>query len=683
MTLVAPWTAASLGSSGTGCLLRWTQSADVIFVSASGYQQRRIERHATRSWSLVNYLAEDGPFRIVNTTATTIVPSATNGDITLTASKSIFKSTHVGGLFRLTSIGQVENAVVGGAGQWSSAIKVSGVGTSRAFTITITGTWVGTITLQRSVGDTANWTADQTYTTNTTTTRNDGLDNQIIYYRIGFDTGNYTSGSATVKLEYSSGGQTGVVLITTYSSGTSVGGAVLVDLGGTTATDDWSEGIWSDFRGWPNATLLYEGRLWWVGKNWVVGSVSDAYESFDDQVEGDSAPIIRTIGSGPVDTISWVLGLQRMILGAQSSEISVRSNTFDEPLTATNFNMKDASTQGSANVDAIKVDTFGLFVQLAGSRIYELLYDVQKYDYGSRELTILCPEIGSPGIIGLAVQRQPDPRVHAWKSDGTVAMALFNPAEDLRCLIDITAAPTVAGASSIEDIFVLPRTEEDAVYYVVKRTINGGTKRFLEKWSKLSECVGGTQNKQSDAFVSGTQAASSTITGLSHLEGETVVVWANGKSLSAASGALLTFTVTSGQITGLTHLGSTILVTSYVVGLSYTAQFKSSKLAYAAALGTALTQRKQLDKMGLILVNTHFQGLQFGPDFSHLANLPLVEAGVVTPQDTIWANYDFDAIPFPADNSNSDARLCLQAQSPRPCMVSAAILGIATDDESP
>lgn len=657
MELTSPWMLASLSK------LRWTQSGDVIFVACDGVQQRRIERHATRSWSLVLYESDDGPMRIVNTGVNTLTPSAIEGDITVTALQNLFKSTHVGSLWRLTSVGQKVTLIATGENQFSDPIKVTGVSGGRQFNIDIAGTFVATVTLQRSVGDVGSWVDINTYASSTT--YNDGLDNQIIYYRIGVKTGGYTSGTATVGLTYSAGSITGTFRITGFTDQKTVSAAVVRSLGGTTASTDWAEGVWSDRRGWPGAVALYEGRLWWIGKNWSIGSVSDAFDSFDDLIEGDKAPIIRTIGEGPVDKINWVLPMQRLILGAEGAEISARSTSFDEPLTPINFNLKEASTQGSAAIGAVKVDTFGLYVQRCGTRIYELEYDVQRQDYASNELTILCPEIGEPGVSGMAVQRQPDSRVHCWKSDGTVALALFNPAENIRCLVDIVTDGV------IEDAFTLPRAGEDAVYYVVKRTINGSTRRYLEKWAMLNECVGGTLNKQADAFKIYTGPAVTTITGLSHLEGESVVVWGDGKDLG-------TKTVSGGQISGLSQA-----VSNAVIGLPYTAQFKSTKLEYAAALGTALGQPQQISKVALILVNSHAQGVKFGPDFDHLANLPLVEAGKIVDPDSIWLSYDFDAVPFPSDNSSVDARLCLQAQAPRPCTVSAAIIGVVTDDQAP
>jgi hypothetical protein len=50
-----------------------------------------------------------------------------------------------------------------------------------------------------------------------------------------------------------------------------------------------------------------------------------------------------------------------------------------------------------------------------------------------------------------------------------------------------------------------------------------------------------------------------------------------------------------------------------VVGLPYTGEFQSAKLAYAAALGTALNQKKRIDHIGLVLTDTHYQGLEYAP----------------------------------------------------------------------
>jgi hypothetical protein len=676
MAITAPWAAADLGK------IRFDQSGDVLFIACEGYQQRRIERRSSTSWSVVTYQPEDGPFRLGNSGPITITPSALSGNITLTASAALFKSTNVGSLYRLTSSGQTVTASITAENSFTNAIRVTGVDAQRVFSVTIDedtsgGATAATFTLQRSLdSEDGPWTDVTSYTADTTTTYDDTLDNQIAWYRVGVKTGDYSSGTHTATLTYTVGSVDGVVRITAFTSSIQVSAEVFVELGGTSATDDWAESEWSDRRGWPSSVAFVEGRLGWAGKNGVWLSASDAFSSFDDTIEGDSGPIARTVGSGPVDTINWMLALQRLILGSEGAELSCKSTSFDEPLTPTNFNIKPASTQGSAAVEAVKIDKRGVYVQRGGTRVMQIAFDAEDYEYGSTDLTALCPEVGEPSISRMDVQRQPDTRIHCVRSDGTAAIAIFDPLENVLCWQEFETDGTV------EDCVILPGaagSSEDQVYYVVKRTINGSTKRYLEKWAKESECIGGTSNKQADSFVTYSQSASSTISGLSHLEGEDVVVWDNGKCLRDSDGDIATFTVASGAIT-VTNAGSSYSATVGVVGLPYTAQWKSAKLAYAAGLGTALTQRKKLNHLGAILRYTHHRGLKYGPDFTNLSGLPEMSAGKATTEDTVHTSFDQE--PFEFEGTwDADSRLCLQASAPRPCAILAAVVPVETHDK--
>jgi hypothetical protein len=992
--LGSPWATSDLRR------LRWSQSADVLFVACRGYQQRKIERRAKRSWSIVLYQPKDGPFRIENTGTITLTPSAITGNITITASKAIFKASQVGGLYRLTSSGQRVTANIAAENTFTSQIVVTNANEARRFTIELSGTWVATVTLQRSVGVTGNWIDLDTYTGNVATTYQDSLDNQTVYYRIGVKTGAYVSGTVVATLTYTLGSITGTARITAFTSNTVVSAEVLLDLGGATATDVWSEGSWSDRRGWPTSVAFYEGRLWWAGKNGVWGSISDAFDGFDPAFEGAAAPINRTIGSGPVDDINWVLPMQRLLLGAAGAEHSVRSTTFDEPLSAANFNIKEASTQGSAaEVAAVKMDSAGVFVQRAGTRLYELAFDPQSYDYGATDLTALIPEIGEPSIVAIAVQRQPDTRLHCVRSDGTVALAVIDRTEKVLSWQDVETD------GDIVDVVVLPGLLEDSVYYVVERglgssgvisltvtsagtgytaiptlsfsggggsgatgsvtvkvitaavgdagsgyaagnvlTLVGGTftaaatltvdtvdgsgavltfsitsagdysalpgatvtggaganfqtanltfavnsatithnggaytsaptvtvtgtgtgaaitaaiststlsAHYLEKWALESECRGGTLNKQADSFIvySGTQtvvgggfvsslsvvdgigyiavptlafsggggsgatgevtltlvdpsplglvssfgsgysvgdvltvvggtstqparlqvrqvfgtglvltaaiidggsytvipaspvsvtggtgsgcrissiwglgvatvtspgsgytspptivlsalptagvfpvagsvqasisvatttasAGTSSISGLGHHEGKEVVVWGDGVDLSPVEdGVQTTYTVVGGSIS----LGD-VSVGSAVVGLPYSAQWKSTKLAYADNQSAAIGQRKAIRQLGLILADTHSKGIEFGPDFDTMDPLPDLEEGAEVDYDTVHEAYDFDMSAFPG-GWDTDSRLCLEANAPRPCTVLAAVMAVESNEK--
>src|SRR3546814_17487340 len=117
-----------------------------------------------------------------------------------------------------------------------------------------------------------------------------------------------------------------------------------------------------------------EVRLGQAGREKGIGSVYDAFDSVDDTIEGNSGPISRTIGSGPIDFINWLLPLQRLLIGTEGAEISARSSSLDEQLTPTNFGLKTTSTYGSAAVAAVAGDDHGLYVPQGGSGILELTY---------------------------------------------------------------------------------------------------------------------------------------------------------------------------------------------------------------------------------------------------------------------------------------------------------------------
>ena len=658
--LATPWTATELS------LLRWDQSGDVLFVACEGFQQRRIERRSTRSWSIVLYQPEDGPFRTENTGPITLTPTNISGNTTLTASKALFKSTNVGSLYRVDSTGQLVTKNATQLNDATDPVKISGITSDRIFTIQLVGnTWAGsTVTLQRSLNDPddgATWAAvvGKTWTSDTTETFDDGLDNQEVWYRVIVT--NYVGvDDIDMTLLVNSGTIPGVCRVTGYTSETVVSVEVIEDFGNTTATDVWSESVWSDRRGWPSSVAFHEGRLWWAGKDKIIGSISDAYDSFDPDFEGDAGPINRSIGSGPVDTINWALSLQRLLLGGDGAEHSVRSSSFDEPITPTDFMLRQASSQGSGSVPGVKVDQRGVYVDKSGNRVYELMFG-NDIDYDSNDLTIFVPEMGSPGLVRLAVARKPDTRLHLLRSDGTGMLGVYDKAEDVLAWVDIETD------GQIEDVVILPGTEEDIVYYSVRRVINGATVRCLERWAKETDCRGGTNNYLADSYYQYSGVSTTSITGLSHLIKEQVVVWADGADVGTNDDYTQIYTVSNAGTITLATAASNV-----IVGLPYTGQFKSAKLGSQNSILMALNIHKNIKQLGLTLGWVHPKGLRFGPDFTNLDDMPEIEEGTAIDQDTIRETYTEHEVIFPG-GWESDARLCLQAQAPRPVTVMAAV----------
>ena len=669
VVLPTPYLAADLDN------IRTDQSGDVLFVACSGYQQRRIERRGTRpnsrSWSVVLYQSDNGPFAVQNTGTTTMYTNALTGSgVTLFASRPIFKTTHIGALFSITPAGQNVSATSSTTGGVTNSIRVTGISDARIINIVISGNAAGsTVKLQRSY-DNATWGdvgGPYSWSVPTTTTYNDGQANQIVFYRLYLT--RVAPDNVTMTLSTATGSLRGVVRVTAFISSASVFVDVLSPLGSMDPTINWQEGLWSDLKGWPTAVRLHEGRLWWFGQNGVWGSISDAFNSFDETFIGNAGPINRTVGSGPVDTINWAMSLKGLIIGTQGNEGSVRASSLDEPITPTNFNIKFPSTQGSGTVEAVKIDQAGYFVNRSRIKVFEMAFDLKSYDFQTSNIMELNPDIGRPGIVRMDAQRLPDTRLHMIRSDGRAIVAVSSKNEEVLALIQIVTD------GLIEDVVTLPAVDGDAddqVYYVVNRTISGSPRRYIERWAQEVDCLGTNQLCfLADSFYSYSSVPIVTVNNLWHLEGKQVVVWADGVDIGTIDSSrpwIQRYTVSGGVINFDTPYSN------IVIGLPYTAQFQSAKLGLSIQGMSHLNQQKRIDHLGLILANTHPKGLKYGQALDdtgpgRMDDFPQIRNGTSI-GGTMMTEFDENMLIFPG-TWTTDARVCLQAQAPRPATVLA------------
>src|SRR5262249_34585701 len=282
------------------------------------------------------------------------------------------------------------------------------------------------------------------------------------------------------------------------------------------------------------------------GQAWL--SESDNFTSYKDinldgSSTGDAGAINVTLGAGPVDTISWGLSLTRLMIGREQSIASARSSNFDQPVTPTQIVIRDCSDQGAQRLPAIKAGKRGIFVQQSGGRVYELAFSPQEMDYDDRDLTRLNLDIGKAGFVDIDKATQPDKMIFLPRGDGQAGCLLYD-AKD-----EVEAWWRLQTLGVIENVAVLPQGGiEDLVYFVVRRTVNGVQRRFIERLAPRGNCVGGAINQQLDCHVAYQGAPVSTIT-LSHLPNTLVSAWADGRAIGSggtnSSGAL---TLPDGQL---------------------------------------------------------------------------------------------------------------------------------------
>lgn len=143
--IVSPYAADDLAE------IKYTQSADILYLCHPNYRPRELQRAGDTSWSFVNYTFNDGPYLDVNTTATTLTLSGTSGSVTVTASASLFASTDVDRLIRWEDP----------AGNWTW-LRITAFTSATVVTATIAGPnpSAGTATVTWRLGawsDTTGW----------------------------------------------------------------------------------------------------------------------------------------------------------------------------------------------------------------------------------------------------------------------------------------------------------------------------------------------------------------------------------------------------------------------------------------------------------------------------------------------------------------------------------------------
>lgn len=265
------------------------------------------------------------------------------------------------------------------------------------------------------------------------------------------------------KLDHA--GTVGICRILSVTSYTVAEVQVLQEFGAITATFDWYQGRFAPNLPSPTAVAISEGRLWLGGADRVFGSVSDAYDSFDDTLVGDSAAITRSIGYGPVQRVNWLSEGDVLTAGLAIGEAAIRSSALAEGLTPTNTNIKGLSSYGSDDIGPMIVDSVTYFVQRAGKKIIGLSGGGSGTTFTGEDITVLHPEICAAGIARIAVTREPETRIYVALNSGEVRVYLMDRTEAVTAWSRIV----LAGTAIVSDVLVLPEGAEDSVYLLVNR----------------------------------------------------------------------------------------------------------------------------------------------------------------------------------------------------------------------
>lgn len=277
---------------------------------------------------------------------------------------------------------------------------------------------------------------------------------------------------------------------------------VTVDHRGTTdfavtGQTAWRIGSWSATTGHPRAITFYEQRLALAGSStqpqsfWLSQSAdfeNMAPDNGADTVEDDDA-LDFTIAASQVNVIRWVAGGRNLMIGTVGGEWLVKS---DGPiLTPIDIDVKRQTTHGSAAIQPLEIGHVVLFLQSAKRKIRELVFDFNVNGLKAPDLTVLADHTTATGVVDMAYQQEPQSTVWCARTDGGLASLTYERNQNVVGWSRHTMGGVFgSGGAAVESIVVIPGSDaggqvmpsgdRDEVWLVVKRTINGATKRYVE-----------------------------------------------------------------------------------------------------------------------------------------------------------------------------------------------------------
>jgi len=385
----------------------------------------------------------------------------------------------------------------------------------------------------------------------------------------------------------------GFVRITGYTSATSVTAKVIADLGDTTATSTWSEGAFSAVRGYPTSCALHESRIIYAGTSdsptTIWGSYTSDFENFK-QGAYDSDSYSFTLSSSSGGLIKWIISKTALLIGTTQDEWSLSSSDGTRPLTPTNVLAKKQSRYGSGGLPALILNDTVVYLQKMSRKIREFVYAWNSETWVSNDITALAEHTTRGGIVELAYQRVPDALLWMVRSDGQLVSMTY---EREQQVVGFSRHVTDGTFESVACINGLG--SEDEVYVLVNRTIGGSTVRYIERFKTGMREALDTADTANWWYLDCAKrvvlgSPSTTITGLSHLNGKTVLVWAD----QAVGSTIVTQpTVVGGSITLQAP------ATNVLVGIPFKSTLVPEPLVRDMQDGTSAGRRMKINKMNV------------------------------------------------------------------------------------
>lgn len=324
-------------------------------------------------------------------------------------------------------------------------------------------------------------------------------------------------------------------VVTAVSSATVVSGRMygfaLPDL---TKIVRWKLGAFYNGN-WPAKCGFFQSRAVFAKtplepfKVWLTKTF-DFYDMGTSQPLVDDDAITVNMQTGRVNSIRWLADGENLNVGTTDNVRVLTRANMQVGFSASNFQSLTRSQVGSADVRPITVQQTTLFADFYGKIIREFVFNQDNAGFVANNVSILSDHLLSSGIVEMAYQKSPDSIIWVVTGDGGLVSMTYDQEQKI---VGLTPCPIAGGDSGtkaiVESVCSIPGASQDDVYLVVRRTIEGAVRRFVEvlapafEVAALASAVVGV-----DSAITYAGSPTSVVTGAAHLAGLTVNALADG-----------------------------------------------------------------------------------------------------------------------------------------------------------
>jgi hypothetical protein len=273
--------------------------------------------------------------------------------------------------------------------------------------------------------------------------------------------------------------------------------------GSIAATPDWRLGAF--YAGnWPSHVTMHNGRLVLASANRVYFSKPQDFSNFaptyhssqggaTDEVRDDNAitAVLDSglLQSGAISAVLWMRSQQfQLVIGTPAGIVTIQASSFGESLTPGNVVARPQDARGVSPTPAIGSADSTIFVHSTGQRVQGTYYKDGSYDrIGSQDLSLSSDDLLTSKVRRMAWQDFPHGLVWICLEDGKLLTLTLQPEEKVQgWMPQQLGGYFVLGGqvehAHVESLAVIPSPDgtRTDVWFIVKRTIEGETRRYVE-----------------------------------------------------------------------------------------------------------------------------------------------------------------------------------------------------------